>query len=44
MKRKVKIWAGVSLLVIVLGVVAWNILFSATRIAFLNYQVITLGE
>ena len=44
MKRKVKIWAGISLLVIVLGVVAWNILFSATRIAFLNYQVITLGE
>lgn len=44
MKRKVKIWAGVSLLVIVLGVVAWNILFSATHIAFLNYQVITLGE
>ena len=44
MKRKVKIWAGVSLLVIVLGVAAWNILFSATRIAFLNYQVITLGE
>lgn len=44
MKRKVKIWAGVSLLVIVLGVVVWNILFSATRIAFLNYQVITLGE
>ncbi|MBR2629218.1 MAG: hypothetical protein IKD24_05990, partial [Alistipes sp.] len=44
MKRKVKIWAGVSLLVIVLGVVAWSILFSATRIAFLNYQVITLGE
>lgn len=44
MKQKVKIWAGVSLLVIALGVVAWNILFSATHIAFLNYQVITLGE
>ena len=44
MNRKVKIAAGVSLLIIVLGIAAWNILFSATHIAFLNYQVITLGE
>lgn len=44
MRRKVKIWAGVSLLVIVFCVVAWKVLFSTTRIAFLNYQVITLGE
>ena len=44
MKRKVKIWAGVSLLVVVLGVVVWNILLSTTNIAFINYQVITLGQ
>ena len=44
MKRKIKIWAGVTLLAIVLGVVAWNILFSTTHIAFVNHQVITLGQ
>ncbi len=44
MNRKVKIAAGVSLLIIVAAIVAWNVLFSATHIAFLNYQVITLGE
>lgn len=44
MKRKVKIGAGIALLAIVLGVVGWNILFSATHIAFINHQVITLGQ
>ena len=45
MKRKGKIRAGiVALLVIAAGVVAWNVWFSATRIAFVNYQVITLGQ
>ena len=38
------IWAGVLLLAIVLGVVAWNRWFSATRIAFVNYQATTLGQ
>lgn len=44
MKRKVTIGAGVALLVIVWGVVVWNMLFSTTHIAFVNYQVITLGQ
>lgn len=45
MKRKGKIRAGiVALLVIAAGVVAWNVWFTATRIAFVNYQVITLGQ
>ncbi len=44
MKWKIKICAGVILLAIVSGVVAWNILFSTTHIAFVNYQVITLGQ
>lgn len=44
MKRKRKILAGIALLAIVLGIVVWNICFSATRIAFINYQVITLGQ
>ncbi len=45
MKRKGKIRAGiVALLVIATGVVVWNAWFSVTRIAFVNYQVITLGQ
>lgn len=45
MKRKEKIGAGiVVLLVITAGIAAWNVWFSATRIAFVNYQVITLGQ
>lgn len=44
MKRKEIIQAGAALLVIAMGVVAWNVWFSATRIAFVNYQVITLGQ
>ena len=45
MKRKGKIRAGIAaLLVIAAGVVVWNAWFSATRIAFVNYQVITLGQ
>lgn len=44
MKRKGKILASIALFAIVLGVVAWNVYFSATRVAFINYQVITLGQ
>lgn len=45
MKRRGKIRAGIAaLLVIAAGVVVWNAWFSATRIAFVNYQVITLGQ
>ena len=43
-KRKVILGAGIVLLAIMAGVVAWNLWFSATRIAFVNYQVITLGQ
>lgn len=44
MKRKIILWAGIALLVVVAGVAVWNVWFSATRIAFVNYQVITLGQ
>ncbi len=44
MKRKGRILAGIALLAIVLGVGIWKICFSATHIAFINYQVITLGQ
>ncbi|MDE6159287.1 MAG: cobaltochelatase subunit CobN [Bacteroidaceae bacterium] len=43
-KRKVMLGAGIVLLAIMAGAVAWNLWFSATRIAFVNYQVITLGQ
>lgn len=44
MKRKGIFWAGAVLLVLVLGFVTWKIWFSTTRVAFINYQVITLGQ
>ena len=44
MKRKIILWAGISLLLVMAGVAVWNVWFSATRIAFVNYQVITLGQ
>ena len=44
MKRKGIFWAGAVLLVLVLGFVIWKIWFSTTRVAFINYQVITLGQ
>lgn len=33
-----------ALLVVLAGVAVWNAWFSATRIAFVNYQVLTLGQ
>lgn len=45
MKTKRKILIGIlALLVIVAVYVCWNIFFSPTRIAFINYQVISLGQ
>ncbi|MGN0033465.1 MAG: cobaltochelatase subunit CobN [Candidatus Limimorpha sp.] len=44
MKTKWKIVASIVLIALGLGYVVWNIWFSTTRIAFVNYQVITLGE
>ncbi len=45
MNRKKTVMAGiVALLLVVSGIVAWNVLFSPTKIAFLNYQAITTGE
>ena len=43
MKHKIKIGVGV-LLAVVLGIAAWNLWFSATHIAFVNYQATTLGQ
>lgn len=42
-KKRILIGCGV-LLGLVLAVVAWNAWFSPTKIAFINYQVINLGQ
>lgn len=44
MKRTVKIWTGLALLLAVSGIVAWQLLLGTTHIAFINYQAITLGQ
>lgn len=44
MRKKVKILVGVMLLAGILGGAAWHFLFAATRIAFVNYQIVTLGQ
>ncbi|MGM9795900.1 MAG: cobaltochelatase subunit CobN [Candidatus Aphodosoma sp.] len=44
MKRKITIIGSIVALLIIIAVVLWKIWFSATQIAFINYQVITLGQ
>lgn len=44
MTRKVRISIIIALTAAVLGVTVWNNRFSATRIAFVNYQAVTLGQ
>lgn len=44
MKKKIRILGISTLVIIMFGIVIWNILFSTTHIAFVNYQVITLGQ
>lgn len=43
-RKKTILWAAVALVVIAGAAVAWNILAGTTRIAFVNYQAITLGQ
>lgn len=44
MTLKKIIFAGMFLLIVVLGAIAWNVWFSPTHIAFINYQALTLGQ
>lgn len=45
MKRKKQILiGGLAILVVLLLVVAWNLWFGVTRVAFINYQVVSLGQ
>ena len=43
MKKKIII-ATVIALLLVLGTVAWNVWLGRTKVAFVNYQAITLGH
>ncbi|MDE5672052.1 MAG: hypothetical protein K2I02_01705 [Duncaniella sp.] len=43
-KRKVIIITSVCVFIVAAGLLLWNILASPTRIAFVNYQAINLGQ
>lgn len=43
-RKKAILWSCVVVAVVVCATIAWNILASPTRIAFVNYQAITLGQ
>lgn len=44
MKRKNLLIGGVAVVILLAVLVGWNLWFSPTRVAFVNYQVISLGE
>ena len=44
MNVKRVIFAAMLLIIVMFGAAVWNIRFSPTRIAFINYQAITLGQ
>ena len=44
MKRKLLLAGCGAVLLLILGIVAWNVWFGTTKIAFINYQVINLGQ
>ena len=43
MKKKI-VLGGAIVVLLLLFFIVWNVWFSATRIAFVNFQIITLGE
>ncbi len=43
-KKKIILWGGGITVLILLLIGAWNRWFATTKIAFVNYQVISLGE
>lgn len=44
MKKRQLLSGGGIALILIAGVAVWNAWFSATRVAFINYQVISLGQ
>lgn len=44
MRKKQIIIGGATILVLLLLLVIWNLWFSPTKVAFVNYQVISLGQ
>lgn len=44
MKKKQLLWGGGIAVLLMLLLGAWNLWFSTTKVAFVNYQVISLGQ
>ncbi len=44
MKKKYLLILGATVLLLVIGLAVWNFLCSATKVAFVNYQVVSLGQ
>ena len=44
MKKKQLLWGGGIAVLLMLLSGAWNLWFSTTKVAFVNYQVISLGQ
>ena len=44
MKKKYYLICAIAALTVVLAIITWNCWFSTTRVAFINYQVVNLGE
>ncbi len=43
-KKQIILFSSLALILIIGAIVAWNAMASSTRIAFVNYQAITLGQ
>ena len=44
MKRKIYLWGGIVAVILAAALFVYSTWFSATKVAFVNYQIITLGE
>ena len=44
MKKKYYLICAIAALTVVLAIITWNCWLSTTRVAFINYQVVNLGE
>ena len=44
MKKKQLLGSGCAAVLVLLLIGIWNLWFSSTRVAFVNYQVISLGQ
>ena len=44
MKRKIYLWGGIVAVILAAAFFVYSKWMSATKVAFVNYQIITLGE